>query len=91
VGTDSYFVLIVPGLFAAYGTFMLRQFFLGIPKELDEAAMMDGCTRSFMGQYGAEWPVMMAGAMLMIVPMIVFFLFCQRWFVEGLQVGGVKG
>jgi multiple sugar transport system permease protein len=142
VGSDSYFVLIVPGLFTAYGTFMLRQFFLGIPKELDEAAMIDGCTRfqifrkvilpmskpalatlatftfmgswgefmwpmimtntaemrtlpvglqSFMGQYGAEWPVMMAGAMLITIPMIVVFLSCQKWFVEGISVGAVKG
>lgn len=142
LGTDSFFALIVPSLFSPYGTFLLRQFFIGIPRELDEAAMMDGCSRlqtlrwvilplskpalatlatftfmgawdsflwpllmtnsaemrtlpvglaSFMGQYGAEWPVMMAGAMLMIVPMIVFFLLCQRWFIEGLQVGAVKG
>jgi multiple sugar transport system permease protein len=46
---------------------------------------------SFMTEYGAEWPVMMAGAMMMIAPMIVFFLLCQRWFVEGIQIGAVKG
>jgi hypothetical protein len=114
----------------------------GVKIRLDEAAMIDGCTRfqifrtvvlplskpalatlatftfmgtwgdfmwpmimtntaemrtlpvglqSFMGQYGAEWPVMMAGAMLMIAPKILVFVFCQRWFVEGIQVGGVKG
>lgn len=40
---DSYQALILPGLFSAYGTFLLRQFFLGIPKELDEAARIDGC------------------------------------------------
>ncbi|MEZ0227801.1 MAG: carbohydrate ABC transporter permease, partial [Planctomycetota bacterium] len=43
VGTDSYFALIAPRCFSAYGTFMLRQFFLGIPKELEEAATIDGC------------------------------------------------
>lgn len=35
--------LIVPGLFSAFGTFLLRQFFLTLPKELDEAAELDGC------------------------------------------------
>jgi multiple sugar transport system permease protein len=35
--------LILPGIFSAFGTFMLRQFFLGLPAELDEAAELDGC------------------------------------------------
>lgn len=43
IGTDSYFALIAPRCFSAYGTFMLRQFFLSIPKELEEAATLDGC------------------------------------------------
>jgi multiple sugar transport system permease protein len=34
--------LILPGLFSAFGTFLLRQFFLGLPPELDEAARLDG-------------------------------------------------
>ncbi len=40
---DTYFALIVPGMFSVYGTFLLRQFFLGIPRELEEAAQIDGC------------------------------------------------
>jgi multiple sugar transport system permease protein len=40
---DSYFALIVPAMFSAYGTFLLRQFFLTIPRELEEAAAIDGC------------------------------------------------
>ncbi|HWB36676.1 MAG TPA: carbohydrate ABC transporter permease [Rugosimonospora sp.] len=36
--------LIVPGLFSAFGTFLLRQFFLGLPVELDEAARLDGAS-----------------------------------------------
>lgn len=35
--------LILPGLFSAFGTFLMRQFFMGIPKELEEAAILDGC------------------------------------------------
>jgi multiple sugar transport system permease protein len=37
--------LIVPWIFTAYGTFLLRQFFITIPKELEEAALLDGCSR----------------------------------------------
>ncbi len=42
---DSYKALIVPGLASAFGTFLLRQFFMTIPKELEEAAYIDGCSR----------------------------------------------
>ncbi|WP_225446577.1 carbohydrate ABC transporter permease [Paenibacillus rhizovicinus] len=40
---DTYRALIVPGIFSAYGTFLLRQFFMSLPKELEEAAIIDGC------------------------------------------------
>lgn len=142
VGLDSYFVLIVPMLFSPYGTFLLRQFFLNIPKELDEAAKIDGCSllqifrliivpiskpalatlatftfmnswrnflwplimtsskdmrtlpvglAAFMGDYTTDWSLMMAGAMMMIIPMIIVFVLCQKWFVHGIQLGAVKG
>jgi len=42
---DTYAALILPGMFSAYGTFMLRQFFLTIPTELEDAARIDGCSR----------------------------------------------
>ena len=42
---DTYQALIVPGLASAFGTFLLRQFFLTIPKELEEAAYIDGATK----------------------------------------------
>lgn len=35
--------LIIPGIVSAFGTFLLRQFFMGLPKELEEAAKLDGC------------------------------------------------
>jgi multiple sugar transport system permease protein len=40
---DSYQGLIIPGLFSAFGTFLLRQFFLTLPKDLEDAAVLDGC------------------------------------------------
>lgn len=42
---DTYYALIVPGLASAFGTFLLRQFFITIPKELEEAAFIDGATK----------------------------------------------
>jgi multiple sugar transport system permease protein len=42
---DKLVSLIIPWLFTAYGTFLMRQFFLGIPKEIEEAALMDGANR----------------------------------------------
>ncbi|MEZ0219352.1 MAG: carbohydrate ABC transporter permease [Tardiphaga sp.] len=41
---NTYQALILPSMFTAYGTFMLRQFFLSIPRELEEAAVIDGCS-----------------------------------------------
>jgi len=41
---NTYWAIIVPGVFSAFGTFLLRQFFLTIPRELEEAAKIDGCS-----------------------------------------------
>jgi multiple sugar transport system permease protein len=43
--TNSMFALVFPGLVSAFGTFFLRQAYMGIPDELGEAAYLDGCTR----------------------------------------------
>jgi len=142
VGQDSYFALIVPVMFSAYGTFMLRQFFMSIPRDLEEAATIDGCglfrifttiilplskpalatltiftfmgnwqsfywplvmltqdsmktlplgLLSFMGLYSTQWTLLMAGSMMMILPMVVVFILGQKWFVSGIQLGALKG
>jgi multiple sugar transport system permease protein len=49
---DTYFALIIPNLFSAYGTFFLRQFFLSLPGELEEAAIIDGSSR-----FGIYWRI----------------------------------
>ena len=41
---DTYQAVILPAVFTAYGTFMLRQFFLTIPREIEDAARIDGCS-----------------------------------------------
>jgi multiple sugar transport system permease protein len=127
VGLDSYFALIVPAMFSAYGTFMLRQFFMSIPRDLEEAAPLDGCglfrifttvilmgnwqsfywplivltqdsmktlplgLLSFMGLYSTQWTLLMAGSMMMILPMVIVFLLGQKWFISGIQLGALKG
>lgn len=142
IGVDSYFALIVPRFFSAYGTFMLRQFFQGIPKELEDAARMDGCgafgilrhviiplskpalatlaiftfmwtwgdfmwplfvtsspdlytlpvlLQSFQGQYGTQMHLLMAASVTALLPIVIVFLLGQRYFIEGIQLGGVKG
>ena len=42
---DTIPALFLPNLFSAFGTFLLRQFFMSLPKELEEAAVLDGCSR----------------------------------------------
>jgi len=49
---DTYQALIAPGLASAFGTFLLRQFFLTIPQDLEDAAYIDGCTR-----FGVLWKI----------------------------------
>jgi ABC-type glycerol-3-phosphate transport system permease component len=139
---NSYRAIIIPGIFSVSYTFMLRQFFMTLPRDLEDAAKIDGCSLfgifyriivplskpalatvtifSFMGEWGDfMWPliilndpdkmplpvgiqffqraevpdmnVLMCACMLMIVPIIVVFLFGQRYFVEGIQLGAVKG
>lgn len=40
---NSYSALILPGLFGGFGIFLMRQYFLGLPKDLEESAKIDGC------------------------------------------------
>jgi multiple sugar transport system permease protein len=139
---DTYWALILPGLFSAYGTFLLRQFFMGIPRELEDAARIDGCGKlgvlrhvilplskpalatlatftfigswndfmgplifinstakktlpiglaSFQGLYGTEWTLLMAASVIVLLPVLVVFLFNQRFFTEGIQLSGLGG
>lgn len=141
IGIDSYFSLIVPGFFTAYGTFMLRQFFMGIPKDLDAAAKIDGAgylrvwwhvilpvsmpalatltiftfmgtwrtfiwpliiidspdlmplmvaLQAFRGQYSTNWSLLMAGSVIIIIPILIVFIFGQRYFTAGIRLGAIK-
>ena len=64
---DSYTGLIVPAAFSAFGTFLMRQFMLTIPREMDEAALMDGATH---GQ--VFWDVILPLARPGIIALSIF-------------------
>lgn len=49
---NTYFALVVPGLFSAFGIFLMRQYFLTLPKELEDSGKIDGCT-----QWGIFWKI----------------------------------
>lgn len=141
---NSYPALILPSVFSAFATFLMRQSFLSIPVELEEAAIMDGASHltifwkvmlplskpviatltvfAFMGIWNAylwplfvarkeefmtlplglatlqgnsqsltEWNLVMAGAVVTVLPILVIYLFAQKWFVQGAVISGIKG
>ena len=139
--TNTIFALVFPGLVSAFGTFFLRQAYLGIPNEIAEAAYLDGCTQwqtftkvmvplttssmaalavftavfaygdlmwplivntdlnmmtlssglaTLRGQFSTNFPVMMAGSLLAMVPMVVLYMIFQRQFIEGVAMTGGK-
>lgn len=134
--------LVLPGMASTFGIFLLRQFFMGIPMELEEAAVLDGCNpgQTFLkvmlplaksgivslaiftalfaykdllwplvvntsvekmplssglamlqGQYSTNYPQLMAGSVIAIIPMVILFLLFQKQFVEGIATTGTKG
>lgn len=138
---NTIFALIFPGLVSAFGTFFLRQFYMGLPNDLSEAAKLDGCNvfqtfflilmpltktammalavftalfaysdmmwplivnmniekmtlsagiSSLQGQHSTNYPVMMAGSALAMIPMLVLYLLFQRQFIEGIALTGTK-
>jgi len=64
---DSYKALIVPGLASAFGTFLLRQFFLTIPRDLEDAAYIDGCSR-----FGVLWRIILPLAKPALATLAIF-------------------
>jgi ABC-type glycerol-3-phosphate transport system permease component len=127
---------------AAFNIFLLRQFMRGIPKDLEDAAKIDGCSffgvyrhvilpsigpalaavaiftfmgtwNNFMGpliflsdqslyplalgvfglqtQSVGNYALIMAASVLMTLPVVVMFFFCQRYFIQGITLTGIKG
>ena len=46
--------------------------------------------RMFISQYGADYALIMAASVCSLVPVLIVFMVCQKWFVEGITAGGVK-
>lgn len=70
---DDLKALIIPWLFSAYGTFLMRQFFMGIPVELEEAALIDGANR---------WQILLRVVTPLAVPAmatLATFAFLYAW------------
>ena len=139
--TNTIFALVFPGLVSAFGTFFLRQTYLGIPNEIAEAAYLDGCTKwqtftkvmfpltgsscaalaiftavfaysdlmwplicntdlnmmtlsaglsTLNGQYTTNFPVLMAGSLLAMIPMVILYLLFQKQFIQGIAMTGGK-
>ncbi len=139
---DRYEALIIPNIFSPFGIFLLRQFFLGIPRELEEAARLDGAgyidvftkvvlplsvpalaalaavtflyawnsfiwplimissdqykvlsvgLTALQGRYVTNWPVLMAGATLAMLPTVIVYIAAQKYFVRGITLSGFGG
>ena len=139
--TNTLFALVFPGVVSAFGTFFLRQAYMGIPDEVGETAYLDGCNRwqtftkimfpltkssvaaltvftavfaytdlmwplivntdintttlsaglsSLNGQFSTNYPVLMAGSLLAMLPMVVLYLIFQKQFIEGVAMTGGK-
>ncbi len=70
---NSYLGLILPGTASAFGIFLLRQAFQGVPKELEEAGRMDGCS-----ELGLWWHVMLPAIRPALVTLAIF-VFIGSW------------
>ncbi len=140
--TNTYAGLILPYLAAPIGVFLMRQYFLGLPDELIQAARVDGASefRIFwnvmlplcgpalatlailtflgswnnfiwplvvaqtedkytlpvalalysVGQNATQYGVLLAGAVVVVLPVIAIFLALQRYFVQGIAMTGIK-
>ena len=139
---NSYLGVILPAIASAFGIFLLRQAFMTVPKELEEAARIDGCSElgiwwhvmlpsvrpalvtltifvfigawsdflwplivlddpqyytlplgvsKLAGTFSLDWRLVAAGSIISIAPILVFFLFLQRYIVPSEVGSGVKG
>lgn len=70
---DTHYSLIIPSLVSAFGTFLMRQFFLTIPKELEDAARIDGCN-----PFGIFWRIFLPLSKPALATLSIF-IFMGTW------------
>ncbi|MGP4111918.1 carbohydrate ABC transporter permease [Streptomyces sp. 4N509B] len=70
---NSYAGLIIPAIFNAFGIFLLRQFYVGLPREVEEAAIIDGCSH-----WRVYWNVVLPLSRPILAALAVFF-FLANW------------
>ncbi|MGN1153747.1 MAG: carbohydrate ABC transporter permease [Candidatus Gastranaerophilaceae bacterium] len=70
---DTYQALILPGIFGGFGVFMMRQYFLGFAKEIEDAAIIDGCNK-FQMFYKIAMPLAMPA-----IATLAIFTFITSW------------
>lgn len=138
----GYLGLVMPFAVSAFGIFLMRQAFLAIPKEMEEAAIVDGCNvfqvfwrvilpmvkpslavlaiftfigswgeflwpsivltkeamytlpvgvNNLQGMFSSNWRFIAAGSILSTIPILIFFLAMQKYFISGENEGAVKG
>ena len=76
--------LVLPWIFTAYGTFLMRQFFITIPKELEEAALLDG-----LGRFGILWRIFVPlSGPAIATQAIITFLYAWNSFLWPLVIIG---
>ncbi|GLQ57659.1 carbohydrate ABC transporter permease [Devosia nitrariae] len=81
---DTFYGLILPGVVSGYSIFFLRQFFLTLPKELEEAARIDGCS-----EFGIYWRVALPMSMPALIALGIFsFQFAWSDFTWPLIISG---
>lgn len=139
---NTHWALILSAVGSAFGTFLMRQFFLSFPPELEDAAKLDGCNpfmfywhillpnskpilttlglmafqgiwndfqwplivlhddtkrtlqlglSYLMSEYYTDWTLLMAGAIITLIPIIVLFFAVQKYFVQSFKFTGLKG
>jgi ABC-type glycerol-3-phosphate transport system permease component len=139
---DTYWALIVPGLFSSFGIFLVRQYMHSVPDELLDAGRIDGASElriffqlvlplavpvlsalgifhfmwawdsflwpflvlntqnkfplpvalaTFTSEYITDYASTMAGAAISVAPVLIVYLFLQRYFVAGVAMTGMKG
>ena len=78
------------GFGAGLAVFIFTGVIKGIPQELEESAMIDG--QYLKGGYGSvDMGAMMGCLVLAIIPIIIFYLVCQKYIIKGVMAGAVKG